>query len=342
MTETVVLSKKQVNLEKIKYLSYVHLKGRKVYICPKCKKQVPYKSHHCPFCGEYYSFAVKVPLKLLKNVRNGIATEELHDYVHIYLLPKLDLFDQQYLNQHFTIFLVSQGPNGYAWGTATILSGTFTVNLQQTPVAGNVLILCIQCTAGAASPTVSSITQPNVSWHNAVVLGPTTAYLNVEIWYGIVSAGAGAQLLIALNAGTGANASEITDVCEFSGLSANPFDQNKTNFNNSGTSSTTDSGTTPITTTNIQLWIGCLAAISGASFVTQTSPSNSFILLDGVNQDLNFEYVSLGYCYRIVSSKGAADVGTTLANANQWAGCIATFKGKMPMIFGDGLTSYTC
>ncbi len=316
------LSKKQVNLERIKRLSFAHLKGQKVYICPRCKKRVPYKSHHCPFCGERYHFAIKVPLRLLKNVRNGIATKELHDYVHIYLFPQLDIFDQHYLDQYFTILLVSQGTNGYAQGTASAASGTLPVNLQQAPVNGNTLILIyVGCSDGANS-YVSSISQTGVTWQSSAVVVDSD-YQDVEIWYGKVGASAGTAISVVYTGASGGDYVEIADVCEFSGLASSPVDKTASS-SGGGDSTTTSTGTTGTTTQNAELVIGATSA-GGPTSCTQSSPTNSFTLLDGANVLKGSVYGSLGYLYKIVSAEATYSTGTTLANSNGWDGCIATF-----------------
>jgi len=317
MTMTQQLSKKQSNLERIKCLSYANMKGRKVYICPKCKKQVAWKSHYCPFCNERYHFAIRVPLRLLRNVRNGIATKELHDYVHIYLFPKLDIFDQQYLNQYFTITRISQGTNGYATGTTQTTA--LTVNLQQAPVVGDVLILAF-ASGGATNSTfitVSSISQTNVAWSAALVTAENgssaTYYCSAQIFIGIVSASAGTTVTLTLSHST--TRSSTADICEYSGVATSGYlDQASTS---TGANSNLSTGTTSKTTQNNELWVGCIQ-----SYYAQTTPTNGFTLLDG-NENSNNN--SCAYLEDIVSSEGTAGSGTTNGSYFYYAGCIATF-----------------
>lgn len=326
-TTQTLLSKKKINLEWIKRLSIAHLHGRKVYICPRCKKRVPYKSRRCPFCNERYYFTIHVPLCLLKNIRNGIATKELHDYVHTYLFPKLDLFDQKYLEQYFTITLV-QGP---ARGTGDIISGNYTVTLDSTPASGNLLILCSYAGAQGTNPHVTGVSQTNVIWTQVATVSDNS-FGDSEIWKGVVSASAGTVLTISVTGGTGDYGWEIADCCEWSGLSGVV---DKTNYNNGGEGTSSDSGTTATTTQNDELVVAGIGATASAQSHTnaQSSPTNGFTLLDGTSTVVAiYSYASVGYLYKIVSATATYNTGTTIAYDSYWVGCIATFKAYIPPI----------
>jgi len=67
------------------------------YICPKCKKEVPQKSHTCPHCQENYGAPLKVPPKMLKD------KEALADYVHKVIMPKVNPEMRTYLTNFFTV-----------------------------------------------------------------------------------------------------------------------------------------------------------------------------------------------------------------------------------------------
>lgn len=53
---------------------------------------------------------------------------------------------------------------GAAQGHAQIASGTFTVNLTQSPTQGNALILCYHGSATDSNPEVTGISQTGVTW----------------------------------------------------------------------------------------------------------------------------------------------------------------------------------
>ena len=308
-------SHKQVNLKKTKFLNDLHLKGRKVYICPKCKKQVPHKSHKCMFCGEKYLFAVRVPLKLLKDVRNGIATKELHDYVHIYLFPQFNGSEQQYLNQYFTIIRVQGNAKG-----ETYSAGTLGVTMGSAPASGDVLVATILVRGGQ---TVSSISETNVAWSYVISKMATSgsADCDTEIWFGVVSGTGGTGVTITFSA-TMTNA--IADICEYSGVATSSY-TDKTATNQGGSTGPIDTGTTTTTTQASELWIGALGETHESD--TMSSPTNGFTLLDGAYYgDPNGHSACLGYAEKIVSSTGTADCSVTSSGSlTTWSGCIATF-----------------
>ena len=213
-----------------------------------------------------------------------------------------------------TILLVQ----GNAYGAKS--GSTIPVTLSSTPTSGNVLIATICNNKEGPSPvTVSSISQTGVTWtlqkaHYYYWSSPYVTF-DCEIWLGVVGSGASKDITINLS-GTPAYGA-FADVCEWSGVATSDFlDQTASNQNEN--SAQTDTGTTSTTTQANELWIGAVAACN-----TQSSPTNGFTLLDG-------EYVSgficMGYLYKIVSSTGAANTGTTVGYADHWVGCIATFK----------------
>jgi hypothetical protein len=237
-----------------------------------------------------------------------------------------------------------QGP---AQGTAAIDSGTFIVTLAQTPVSGNLLVLIfISATFGSANAIVSGISQTGVKWQGSAVTteGGPNGNLNIEMWYGVVGSGAGTVITVTVtggnDGGTG-NIMEEADVCEFTG----PFASSQVDKTavNQGSGSSGDSGTTNPTIQTSELWIGAIGVVlAGDSMVTQSSPTNSFTLLDGLPVGITAFYSSIAYCYKVVSSTGTANVGTNIQSIASWEGCIATFKAATQQVYGDGLTSYVC
>jgi hypothetical protein len=203
-------------------------------------------------------------------------------------------------------------------GNARGVSATnsITVTLGGAPTSGNILI-CTVTTTGESYRSIDSLTQTNVVWNKQLTADDGCGGVNVrnEIWYGIVSASAGTELIIALS-GT-PNYGATANVCEYSGmLTADYLDKTATN---SGSSSSPDTGITLETTQATELWIG-LTVAANAGF-TQSTPTNGFTLLDGAANN----YANQAYLEKIVSSTATANSGTTASGAGSWAGIIATF-----------------
>ena len=231
------------------------------------------------------------------------------------------------------ITLVSQGTNGYAQGTGTTGNGAFTVTLQQTPVNGNLLILVFSSDSQSYGATISGISETGVTWYQAVAIGELAngAVLNVAIWYGVVGSGAGTTITVTITSSSGSDFGEVADVCEFAGLSS-VFPVDQTAYNLGASSSSGDTGTTSSTTEADELFVGTVGVGTVTSYnATQSNPTNGFTLLDGANETLSGELFSLSFLYKVVSSEGTANSGTTLGSSDViWAGCIATFVSANP------------
>jgi len=199
---------------------------------------------------------------------------------------------------------------GDARGTST--SSPISVTMSAAPQQGDTLIAVIVTRSYTAYSTVSSITQTGVTWTH-VTSGQGSGYLDVEIWIGVVGSGASSSASVAVGSSVVAG---VADICEYKGIASSPTDETASN---SGSSTTTDTGTTPTTTQANELWIGGIVSASGSQL---TSPTNGFTLLDGAGYNY---LISAAYLEKIVSSAGTADSGTTASSA-QWAGCIAAFK----------------
>lgn len=181
--------------------------------------------------------------------------------------------------------------------------------LDLAPISGNSLFACIYVRQGGVQDTVTSIVQTGVVWSKQVNVYDTHN-AETEIWRGIV--GVGADVNITINVTNAAN-TIIANIAEF--LCKGTLDKTATNF---GDSVTPDSGTTAATTLATELWIGALSAQSQ----TQTTPTNNFTLVDGINVS---GWGSQAFLYKIVNATGAANVSTTIPS-QQWGGAIATFK----------------
>ena len=211
-----------------------------------------------------------------------------------------------------------------ARGTGT---SSIAVTLGSTPSNGNALIACV-CMCGSGGASVSSISQTNVTWTKQTSKAYSTSSSTSEIWFGVVSASASTSITFNLsNVNTGYY--QIADVYEYSGVAVSSF-LDKT-ASSAALSSSPNTGTTAATTQNDELWIGATAVTSGGygANVAQSSPTNSFTLLDGANTDKSITaHSSLGFLEKIVSSTGTANTDTTIPSSQQWAGCIATFKAS--------------
>jgi hypothetical protein len=267
---------------------------------------------------------------LLKNVRSGIATKELHDYVHLFIFPHLDLFDQNYLSQYFTITLV-QGPatSGYTQGTASIASGTFTVTLGSTPTNGDVIVLCYFGTgeASGTNPSVSGISQTNVTWNSSATVykdsgGSMSPYCRTEIWIGQVAASGtpGTTITVTVANGTGGSYYEVANAAEFSGTSTT-VDTTATAAGGHSSGAISNATGTMSTANANDLLIGTVGSWGGTG---QSSPTQSFTMLGGA---VVGEYSS-SILYNIVSVTGSYYTGVSFSNYTYENGCIAAFEAS--------------
>jgi hypothetical protein len=215
-----------------------------------------------------------------------------------------------------TITRISQGASGYAKGTSA--TATLTVNLQQAPVSGNLLVACIAMCSGS-NIAVSSISQTNVTWTEQKKV--YTAYAETLIWAGVVSASAGTAITV--NLASAPSYGSIADVCEYSGLLTTGFLDKTASW--TGVSPNALTGTTATTTQATELWIGA-TVIAGADCPQQATPLNSFTLLDGTRYG---SYLTISYLEYIASATGTANSGASGGGVGTDAasGCIATFKG---------------
>ena len=94
------------------------------YICPKCKEDVPKKSHTCPHCAENYGVPLRVPPRILKDPK------ALEAYVHKHVFPKVSQAHRDYLTQFFTV-IFSDGFESGDFSAWTGTSGTPSVVTDQ-------------------------------------------------------------------------------------------------------------------------------------------------------------------------------------------------------------------
>jgi len=216
---------------------------------------------------------------------------------------------------------------------------TLGVTLTNTPVSGDILI----CTTGIASgdsEAVSGISQTGVTWsyckNKAVYNAEWATYYDVEVWIGIVGAGASKTLTISYS-GTQWAVFWATAL-EYSGVAtSNELDKTASN---AGTNKYPDTGTTDTTSQAGELWIGA-TFIQGSN--SQKTPTGGFTLYDYYDP---YGSGNLGTLELMNAAQGTANSSTTAYSANPWVGCIATFLPSAVVaalkMYGDGLTCVVC
>jgi hypothetical protein len=207
-----------------------------------------------------------------------------------------------------------QPTTGSFRGTST--SSSISVGpLTSTPVSGDVLIATIG-TRGTSVSTVSSISEPGVTWTKQIGYSDSSNLIDVEIWLGVVGSGASTSITVYLTSSAGYGA--VADVVEYSGVgTAYYLDRTRTN---SGSSRYPSTGTTSTTTVADELWIGATLL---RSYSQDGTPTGGFTLVDG---GLYNSQISLAYLEKIVTATGTAGSVTTSTTSAAWVGCIATFK----------------
>jgi hypothetical protein len=182
----------------------------------------------------------------------------------------------------------------------------------------------------SANNTVTSISQTGVTWTKSKSesvhppVGSPNYYLGVEIWRGIVGSGASSTLTINLS-----NTPFLgsADVNEYTGKL---FDDVNASSQNNGTVNNCPTGTTATTTQATELLVG---AIQAANVSNQTTPTNGFTLLDGVNHDYGGGVTSsLSFLEHVVTVEGTYGSQTTIAIAAPYVSCIATFGLISPQL----------
>jgi hypothetical protein len=193
---------------------------------------------------------------------------------------------------------------------STTAEGIFNVTMANTPTAGNTLIAAVYSWQEDSSPipTVYSIIQTGVTWNMAYRKTYSGYGEQTDIWYGVIGAGASKTVSINMTGGVTNDAFEIADICEWSGLAANPVDKTIGTYQwySAPGGRWVDTGTTALTTQADELWIGAIGVF--ANQAQQSSPSEGFTMLDGAQQLLpnGGNYASLSYLYSIKSATGQA------------------------------------
>lgn len=220
-----------------------------------------------------------------------------------------------------------QGNSRGLWTSGNSISTILTSQ----PSSGNVLIAVVGIYSNPAGTQVSSISQTGVTWARQV---QNFSNGTLEIWAGVVGANALPNLTV--NLSNTASISGVVDVCEYSGILPVSF-LDLTATNNGGFNTATDAGTIATTAQAGELWIGATLANSSPP-VSQSTPRNGFILLDGQPTSWSFPGISIAYLEKIVVNIGTANTGTTASSNCWWAGCLAAFKAPKDETFTGTLT----
>jgi len=231
--------------------------------------------------------------------------------------------------QHIVVDPITR-VQGNARGVSS--GSSIAVTMSSTPINGNVLIAVIGTDHYTAFTTVSSITQTGVNWSTDGAGRQVSKSYNdgssdlttLEIWLGIVGAGASTSITVTLSATPSRIAA--ANICEYSGVLTTTTLLDKTASNSglgesNGRVATT--GTTAATSQAVEVWIGGIVAYAAGTLIT---PLNGFTLLDGA-ETAGASNLFLAYFEKIVSSTGTASTGCTIQQNNYgWSAAIATFK----------------
>lgn len=180
----------------------------------------------------------------------------------------------------------------------------------------------------SSSAGITDISQTGVEWQElqtSPISGASGARTKVLILAGIVGSGASSTITITLS---GTITAAVADVNEYSGLSTDYLENYGTGseiYAQNSNSASSNLNTNPTATTRYpnELWIGGTIARS-----TQTTPLNSFTLEDGAFYN---SAISVGYLYKIVTSTGIAQTGTTSASAGPWSAVLVTLPAAASM-----------
>lgn len=239
--------------------------------------------------------------------------------ISLFCLSFLTIFPVQFVNAAEMIRI-----QGNCKGTGTSSTSPFQVNvtMDSTPTEGNLLIATVvsKHEIGNVPMSIGSINETGVTWSKQVSKSFSSPALDCEIWAGVIGSGASTAVNVTVTGDAYSTAFHVVvDICEYSNVATTDF-LDKSNSTTGSGSQNIVTGTTATTSTAKQLWIGAIASDAGTN---QTSPTNSFSLLDGT---LYNSVISNSYLEKIVSSAGEASSGTTTSGYGaSYAGCIATF-----------------
>jgi len=230
-----------------------------------------------------------------------------------------------------------QGP--FIASSATT-SASFTASLTNTPTNGNSIILVYYSVGDVSDPLITSITQPGVTWTQALSVTGTP-----QIWIGLVGPGASKLMTININTPGNTNVLEEAQYAEWGGTFAVDQTNSSTGYQSNNPTST---GSVTTTVAN-ELLIALVGTFASNNGVTQSTPQNGFTQFDGftqVQQGANSNYATVTLLYEVVTVIGSYSSGTTFAGTlANWSAAIVSFIQTAPPLptvsfIGDGFTFY--
>jgi hypothetical protein len=185
------------------------------------------------------------------------------------------------------------------------------------PANGNTLVAVLSGHASVASPLATGMTEAGANWTRAAY-SQNPGGTATEIWYATNVYNAGTNVSIALNWRSAAV------IAEYRGLAPiNPVDVTASNTNISNLANT---GATPTTSQNNELWFGGIGVAD--SSVTLAAPSNGFSSI-GNSQSASISSSSNAKVYaldKFVTATGSANVSAILSGPIAWSGVMVAFK----------------
>jgi len=250
-----------------------------------------------------------------------------HVYVNNCDIGAVTSFTFGNVDMNHTISVTSSNISRVQYARGTTTGSSISMTLNSAPVNGNNLVAVISSSANYGFVNVSSISQTGVNWSTSGA-GKQVGnqlndgqydLLNVEIWVGIIGAGASNSLTVNLSGSAPEGA--CCNISEYQGIANSNF-LDKTAYSYGIAYPHPFTGNTQTTTEQNELFIGGIVCYE----VTQTSDSfygYAFNLLDGQPISTG-SWTSLTYVEKI---------DAPICQAQEWldtqatyVGCIATFK----------------
>jgi autotransporter-associated beta strand protein len=203
--------------------------------------------------------------------------------------------------------------------TGSGTSGSLTVTLASTPIAGNTLIAVVS--THTSSDAITSITETGVTTWQQAGLSSSGSGTTTEIWYAPNVPGT-ASRTITINLSPSARAAAV--VMEYRGiLTASPLDQTATS---TGSGTSVSVGPTPTTTQTTELWVGAIGYASSTPTLGTIIGGFGAVTSAASTSGTAGNNAKVYVLTNAVTATGAASTGGTLSSSVVWSGAIATFQ----------------
>jgi len=209
-------------------------------------------------------------------------------------------------------------------------TGSLTVTLTGSTVAGNALVLGIVVAGATTNSSVASVTLGGsaTGWSSAQTGGASNNGGIASFWVNPNVAGGQTSIVITVSGGSGNQtifcwADERDDIA-----SVSPFDKGVGAVSSSGTS--WSSGATATTTQAAEVWYGLAYGINAPTGVTITPPGSPWSNHTQINAGLSSESFNgvMTTGWQTVAATGACTYNGTFSASEQWVAVAATFKAK--------------